>query len=130
MRYAFVSFKLGVQAMDQGAKLESTNMEKAIGSYQDAADNFKRFRTMLPSLKEAANDAGIAYTKLGVLAMNKDDSPLGRWQTRFSLERDSAVKYVGLAREEEKMDSDEYLVDKIVDHKDVQVNVAKKGANG
>ena len=26
------------------------------------------------------------------------------------------------------MDSDEYLVDKIVDHKDVQVNVAKKGA--
>jgi Flp pilus assembly protein TadD len=45
---------------------------------------------------------GIAYTKLGVLAMNKDDSVLGRWQTRFSLERASAVKYVNLARAEEK----------------------------
>jgi predicted Zn-dependent protease len=102
VRYAFVSFKLGVQAMDQGAKLEATDMAKAVASYQDAADNFKRFRTMLPSLKEAANDMGIAYTKLGVLAMNKNDSPLGRWQTRFSLERDSAVKYVNLARADEK----------------------------
>src|SRR5690606_32752042 len=45
---------------------------------------------------------GIAYVKLGVLAMNKDQSPLGRWQTRFSLERESSVKYVGLARDEEK----------------------------
>jgi tetratricopeptide (TPR) repeat protein len=34
--------------------------------------------------------------------MDKSDSPLGRWQTRFSLERDSAVKYVNLARDEEK----------------------------
>src|SRR5690606_26429431 len=103
VRYAFVSFKLGVQAMDRGAKLEATDMKKAIESYEDAADNFKRFRSMLPSLKEAANDMGVAYTKLGVLAMNKDDSPLGRWQTRFSLERDSAVKYVNLARPEEKL---------------------------
>ncbi len=102
VRYAFVSFKLGVQAMDQGTKLEATDMAKAVQSYQDAADNFKRFRTMLPSLKEAANDMGVAYTKLGVLAMNKSDSPLGRWQTRFSLERDSAVKYVNLARNDEK----------------------------
>jgi len=102
VRYAFVSFKLGVQAMDKGTKLEATDMTKAVEAYQDAADNFKRFRTMLPSLKEAANDMGVAYTKLGVLAMNKNDSPLGRWQTRFSLERDSAVKYVNLARDEEK----------------------------
>jgi tetratricopeptide (TPR) repeat protein len=48
------------------------------------------------------NDLGIAYAKLGVLAMNKNDSPLGRWQTRFSLERDAAVKYVGLVRDDEK----------------------------
>lgn len=101
VRYAFVSFKLGVQAMDKGTKLEATDMAKAVEAYQDAAENFKRFRTMLPSLKEAANDMGVAYTKLGVLAMNKNDSPLGRWQTRFSLERDSAVKYVNLARVEE-----------------------------
>jgi tetratricopeptide (TPR) repeat protein len=34
--------------------------------------------------------------------MNKDESPLGRWQSRFSLERESSVKYVNLAREDEK----------------------------
>jgi tetratricopeptide (TPR) repeat protein len=55
---------------------------------------------MLPTVKEAANNLGIAYTKLGVLAM-ASESPLGRWQTRFSLERESSVKYVGLARDEE-----------------------------
>jgi predicted Zn-dependent protease len=101
VRYAFVSFKLGVGAMDRGGKLEATDMPKAVAAYQDGVDNFKRFRTMLPNLKEGANNLGIAYTKIGVLAMNKDESPLGRWQTRFSLERDSAVKYVNLAREEE-----------------------------
>ncbi len=101
VRYAFVSFKLGVGALDRGGKLESTNLPKAIEAYNDAVDHMKRFRTMLPSLKEGANNLGIAYTKLGVLAMNKDESPLGRWQTRLSLERDSAVKYVGLARDEE-----------------------------
>jgi predicted Zn-dependent protease len=102
VRYAFVSFKLGVQAMDKGAKLEATDMPKAVEAYTQAVDDFKRFRTMLPKVKEAANDLGVAYTKLGVLAMNKADSPLGRWQTRFSLERDSAVKYVNLARDEER----------------------------
>jgi predicted Zn-dependent protease len=101
VRYAFVSFKLGVTAMDRGAKLEGTDMQQAIAAYEEAVDDFKRFRTMLPSLKEAMNDLGIAYTKLGVLAMSAQDSPLGRWQTRFSLERDSAVKYVGLAREDD-----------------------------
>ncbi|HEY5924994.1 MAG TPA: tetratricopeptide repeat protein [Kofleriaceae bacterium] len=101
VRYAFVSFKLGVGSLDRGAKLEATDMAKGIEAYQDAADHFKRFRTMLPTVKEAANNLGITYTKLGVLAMN-NESPLGRWQTRFSLERDSSVKYVGLARDAEE----------------------------
>jgi tetratricopeptide (TPR) repeat protein len=102
VRYAFVSFKLGVGAMDRAGKLEATDMAKSIEAYSEAVDNFKRFRNMLSTVKEGANNLGIAYTKLGVLAMNKDESPLGRWQTRFSLERDSSVKYVGLARDEEK----------------------------
>jgi predicted Zn-dependent protease len=102
VRYAFVSFKLGVADMDRGGALEATDMEKAIGAYQDAIDQFKRFHAMLPSLKEAMNDLGVAYAKIGVLAMDRGDSPLGRWQTRFSLERESAVKYVGLARDEER----------------------------
>src|SRR5690606_3729545 len=94
VRYAFVSFKLGVQAMDRAMKLEASDMAKAVAAYDEAVDHFKRFRAMLPTLKEAANDLGVAYAKLGVLAMNKDDSPLGRWQTRFSLERQSAIEYV------------------------------------
>ena len=100
VRYAFVSFRLGVAAMDRGAKLEATDMKQAVAAYNEAIEDFKRYHAMLPSLKEADNDLGIAYTKLGVLAMSAD-SPLTRWQTRFSLERSSAVNYVGLTRDEE-----------------------------
>ncbi|MBX3158057.1 MAG: tetratricopeptide repeat protein [Deltaproteobacteria bacterium] len=100
VRYAFVSLRLGLDAFDRGAKLESTDMKAAVAAYEDAVENFKRYRAMLPSLKEAMNDLGVAYTKIGVLAMAQGDTPLARWQTRFSIERDSAIKYVGLAREE------------------------------
>ena len=31
-----------------------------------------------------------------MLAADRNDSPLGRWQTRFSLERESSVKYANL----------------------------------
>jgi predicted Zn-dependent protease len=98
VQYAFVSFKLGVAEMDRGAGLEATDMGQAATAYRAAVEHFKRFHTMLPSLKEAMNDLGIAYAKLGVFAMS--NSPLGRWQTRFSVERDTAVKYVGLASDE------------------------------
>jgi tetratricopeptide (TPR) repeat protein len=98
VRYAFVSFKLGVAAMDRGARLEASDMKAAVAAYDEAIEDFKRYHTMLPSLKEASNDLGVAYTKLGVLAV-AGDSPLTRWQTRFSLERASAVNYVGLARD-------------------------------
>jgi predicted Zn-dependent protease len=100
VRYAFLSFKLGVAEMDKAAALEETDLPKAVTAYQTAADHFKRYHTMLPSLKEAMNDLGVAYTKLGVLAMDRNDSPLGRWQTRFSLERESSVKYANLVRDE------------------------------
>jgi predicted Zn-dependent protease/Flp pilus assembly protein TadD len=100
VRYAFVSFKLGVAEMDKGAGLEETDLPSAVTAYETAVDHFKRFHTMMPSLKEAMNDLGVAYTKLGVLAMDRNDSPLGRWQTRFSLERESSVKYANLVRDE------------------------------
>lgn len=100
VRYAFVAFKLGVGALDRGTKLEATDMQKAIAAYEEAAEHFKKTRSVLPTMKEAMNDLGIAYAKIGVLAMSKE-SPLGRWQTRYSVERDSAMKYVNLARDEE-----------------------------
>ena len=46
-------------------------------TYQAAVEHFRRFHTMLPSLKEAMNDLGVAYTKLGVLAMDRDDLGAG-----------------------------------------------------
>lgn len=98
--YAFVSFKLGVQAMDKATKLEATDLTKAGEAYNEALDDYKRFRNMLPTVKEGSNNLGIIYAKLGVMEMAKSDSPLSRWQTRFSVERESSVKYVGLAREE------------------------------
>ena len=101
VRYAFVSFKLGVAEIDRGDQLvEESDLPAAVAAYQTATEHFKRFHTMLPSLKEAMNDLGVAYTKLGVLAMDRNDSPLGRWQTRFSLERESSVKYANLVGDE------------------------------
>jgi predicted Zn-dependent protease len=102
VRYAFVSFKLGVAALDRGGKAEASDGAKAIAAYEEAIDHFKKFRTTLPSLKEAMNDLGVAYTRLGVLAMGKDATPLGRWQSRYSLERDTAAKYKGLIGNEER----------------------------
>jgi predicted Zn-dependent protease len=100
VRYAFVSFKLGVAAMDRAGKLEATDMKGAIAAYEEAAEDFKRYHTMLPNSKDAMNNLGIAYAKLGVLAMSAQDSPLLRWQSKFSMERDSALKYKGLSRGE------------------------------
>jgi predicted Zn-dependent protease len=102
VRYAFVSFKLGVGAMDRAAKAEARDMPAAIAAYEEAVDHFKRFHAMLPTLKEGMNDLGVAYTKIGVLAMTRSDTPLGHWQSRFSIERDTAVKYKGLVRDDEK----------------------------
>jgi predicted Zn-dependent protease len=100
VRYAFVSFGLGVKAMDRAGKLEATDVGKAAAAYQEAAEHFRRFRTTLRGSRDVLNNLGVAYAKLGVLAQ-ADGSPLGRWQTRFSLERQSAIKYAGLARDEE-----------------------------
>jgi tetratricopeptide (TPR) repeat protein len=113
VRYAFVSFKLGVAALDRGTKAEATDMKQAVGAYEEAIEDFKRFRQTLPSLKEAMNDLGVAYTKVGVLAVSDRETPLGRWQTRFSLERDSAVKYVGLTREGDEAKSFTRGTDKV-----------------
>lgn len=58
--------------MDRGGKLEATDMKAAVAAYDEAIEDFKRYHAMLPSLKEASNDLGIAYTKLGVTAGDID----------------------------------------------------------
>lgn len=101
VRYAYVSFGLGVAAMDKGARVEDQDVSAAAASYQEAAEHFQRFRTTLPAQRELQNNLGVAYAKLGVLALGKAESPLSRWRTRFSIEKKSASQYKGLAREEE-----------------------------
>lgn len=100
VRYAYVSFGLGVAAMDQAARAEELDVDTAAKAYQDAADHFQRFRTTVLAQREVMNNLGVVYAKLGVLALGKAESPLGRWRTRFSIERKSASQYKSLVREE------------------------------
>lgn len=101
VRYAYVSFGLGVAALDKGARTEEQDVAAAAAAYQEATEHFQRFRTTLPSQREVQNNLGVAYAKLGVLALGKAESPLGRWRTRFSIEKKAASQYRGLARDEE-----------------------------
>lgn len=100
VRYAYVSFGLGVAAMGKAAALEDVDLAASVVEYERAVEHFARFRTTLPTQREGLNNLGIAYAKLGVLALGKSDTPLGRWRTRFSIERSSASQYVGLVRDE------------------------------
>jgi predicted Zn-dependent protease len=102
VRYAYVSFGLGVGAMEKAAKLEDSDLAGAVAAYELAAEHFKRFRTTLTAQRDVMNNLGVVYAKLGVLALGKSDTPLGRWRTRFSIEKQSAAKYAGLMREEEE----------------------------
>jgi predicted Zn-dependent protease len=100
VRYAYVSFGLGVAAMDKAAKLEDSDVTAAGAAYQEAAEHLQRFRTTLTAQREVLNNLGVVHAKLGVLALGKSESPLGKWRTRFSIEKQSASQYKGLSREE------------------------------
>ena len=100
VRYAYVSFGLGVAAMDKGARAEELDVTTAAEAYQEAAEHFQRFRATVLGQREVMNNLGVVYAKLGVLALGKAESPLGRWRTRFSLERKAASQYKGLQRED------------------------------
>jgi tetratricopeptide (TPR) repeat protein len=103
VKYGFVSFRLGLDTLDRAGKLELGDPAKAPEAYELAVEHFKRFRTTLKGNKEVLNNLGIAYAKLGVMSLASGaGSPLLRWQTRFSVERDAAIKYVSVQRDEEE----------------------------
>ncbi len=103
VKYAFVSFRLGLDTLDRAGKLELGDPARAPEAYELAVEHFKRFRTTLKGNKEVLNNLGIAYAKLGVMSLASGaGSPLLRWQTRFSVERDAAIKYVSVQRDEEE----------------------------
>ncbi len=102
VKYAFVSFKLGVDSLARANKLEAGGAGGARDAYEEAADHFKRFRNTVKANKQVLNNLGIAWAKVGLIAMADEDSPLHRWQTRFSVEHDQAIEYRSLARDEDK----------------------------
>lgn len=97
VKYAYQSFRGGVSKLDQAEKLEASDPGKALELYKDSLDDFRRFRDTLKPTKEILNNMGIAYAKIGVVGQT--GSPLQRWQTPFSIERETALKYAGLAAE-------------------------------
>src|SRR5690606_18447742 len=101
VKYAFMSFKLGLESLSQAARYEARGQRQAATAYEQAVEHFKRFRSTLKATKEVLNNLGIAYAKLGVMAVAPGGSPLSRWQTRFSVEQRSSLEYVGIVRESE-----------------------------
>lgn len=102
VKYAFVSFRLGTDTLARAGKLEASGAGGARDAYEEAAEHFKRFRNTVKANKQVLNNLGIAWAKVGLIAMADAESPLHRWQTRFSVEHDQAIEYKGLARDEEK----------------------------
>jgi len=103
VKYAWMSFRFGLDAMRRAQALERTDVPKAMDLYQEAARHFTRFSDVLKPTREIRNNLGIAYAKVGVLALSKSRmSPLNRWRTGFSVERDLALAYVNLKGEEKR----------------------------
>ena len=102
VKYAFVSFKLGIDSLTRAGKLETGGTGGAKDAYEEAAEHFKRFRNTVKANKQVLNNLGIAWAKVGLIAMAEAGSPLHRWQTRFSVEHDQALEYRNLARAEDR----------------------------
>ena len=103
VKYAWMSFRFGLDAMKKAEGLERTDVAKAMDLYQEAARHFTRFSDVLKPTREIRNNLGIAYAKVGVLALSKSRvSPLNRWRTGFSVERDLALAYVNLKGEKKR----------------------------
>jgi len=101
VKYAWMSFKFGLDAMEKARKSEESGNERAaVKQYKDAVSHFQRFKATLKSQKEVGNNLGIGYAKLGVLALAKSKvSALNRWQTAFSVEQNLALAYKNLKGE-------------------------------
>lgn len=97
VKYAWMSFKFGLDAMAAAKKAEASGDDKtAVKSYQTAVAHFQRFKATLKSQKEVGNNLGIGYAKLGILQLASSESALNRWQTSFSVEKSLALSYVNL----------------------------------
>ncbi len=98
VKYAYLSFELGNRAMESGDKSLQLAPDKARKYYSASIDHFQRFRATLKPTKRVLNNLGIAYAKRGMLSYAGNGSPLERWQSQFSVEKQSALKYRSVQR--------------------------------
>lgn len=100
VKFAFQAFSFGVAAMDRASRLEATDAGKAAAEYTKALEQFQTYRNTVKATKRVLNNMGVANAKLGLIAMAERGSPLHRWNTRFSIERESALAYVSVVRDD------------------------------
>ena len=98
MAFAFASFSQGVGRLQEAARMETNDLNKAATLYQEAIADFKRFTIAFKRTKEALNNLGLAHAKLGLfeLARTQPKHAMARWYTEFSVESDLALKFVPL----------------------------------
>lgn len=96
VRYAWMSFSFGLEALEEARELEASDPAGAARGYNKSIEHFKRFGQVLKPTREILNNMGIAYAKLGLLELPSGASPLHRWMTPFSVEQQLAVQYVSV----------------------------------
>lgn len=98
MAFAYASFNQGVQKVKSAAAKEATDLTAAAKLYQGAIADLRRYLQAFVRSKEALNNLGLAYGKLGMFEMVQTDkeSPIAKWHTEFSVEPNLALKFVAL----------------------------------
>ena len=103
VKFAWLSFSFGLQAMEGAAEAEGRDVAEAAGLYRKAIEDFKRFQLTLRPTKETLNNMGVAYAKLGVYRLASEDSPLYAWNTDFTVERELALRFVAIRRDKTEL---------------------------
>ena len=102
VKYAFVSFGLGVRALKKGDAAASRGLSAAATHYRKALAHFRRYQNTLQPSKAVLNNMGVANARLGIYAMGRTGTPLHRWQSDYSVEKQEAIRYVSVVREEQE----------------------------
>jgi len=98
MAFAYASFKQGVALIEKAQKVESTDLNQAVKMYQTAINDVRRFTVAFERTKEALNNLGLAYAKVGIFQLSKEGRhcPLCEWHSAFSVEPNLTLKFRSL----------------------------------
>ena len=104
MAFAYASFNQGVEHIREGQRTETKDLNAAAKLYQKGIEDIRRFTVAFHRTKEALNNLGLAYAKLGIFQLAKDGRhcPLCDWHTSFSVEPELALQFVSLRTRRKK----------------------------